>query len=84
MTYTTDGAAPQVPAPHLAPAGPRLTPDRYTGRTVTPAKGRLAGHAVTYGKRLYGTGYVVVVVDGCRLAWAPGAALRVLLDGAAQ
>ena len=83
MTYTTPDT---LPAPHLAPDGPRLSTDRHTGTTFTPATGKLAGRRVTYGKRLYGTGMVIVTVDGSRLAWAVGAALRAQMarDGAAR
>lgn len=67
-----------LPAPD--PAAPRLTPDRYTGRTLNAVRGRHAGHALKVLGRWYGSGFYLVLVDGGRRAWAYGAALRAEID----
>ncbi len=71
-----------APTTHQAAPGAALVPDRYTGRTVTPSRGRFAGRTLTIGGRLPGRGVYLVRVDGCRLAWACGPAVRTLLDAA--
>ena len=59
---------------------PRLTADRYAGRTFYCTTGRLAGRWLTVRGRLWGSGFYSVLVDGARLAWCPGHWLRAAIN----